>query len=127
MDGSIATTSTPAIHDDDVVIDHSTPVSLPIGIETPGPVINAPPSNYGVYSSLFEKRFIVGADGQCHAEKYSFRPITRNTLYERKEIGSYALDELKKSLIVNSVSSSNVLHMRLHMSRLLIIMMKPEQ
>lgn len=123
MDGSIAT-STPVIHDDDVVIDHSTPVSLPIGIETPGPVVNTPLPNYGVYSSLFEKRFIVGADGQCHAEKYSFRPITRNTLYERKEIGSYILDELKKSLIVHH---QMLLHMRLHMSRLLIIMMKPEQ
>ena len=59
-------------------------------------------------SSLHKKRFIVGADGQCHAEKYSFRPIARNTLYERKKIESFMLNEFKKSIIVNSVSSSNV-------------------
>jgi len=52
--------------------DHSTPVWTPIGSDKPGPAFDTPLPNYGVYSSLHKKRFIVGADGQCHAEKYSF-------------------------------------------------------
>jgi len=34
--------------------------------------------------------------------------ITRNNLYERKKINSFILNEFEKSIIVNSVSSSNV-------------------
>ena len=97
--------------DDFVVdhIDHNSPVEAPsVGNLRPGPTFDTPSPNYGVYSSLHKKRFIVGADGQCHAEKYSFRPVARNTLYERKKIESFMLNEFKKSIIVNSVSSSNV-------------------
>jgi len=112
MDGNIATSTPPAINDDDLIvdhIDHNSPAVAPsVGNLRPGPTFDTPSPNYGVYSSLHKKRFIVGADGQCHAEKYSFRPIARNTLYERKKIESFMLNEFKKSIIVNSVSSSNV-------------------
>ena len=111
MDGSSMACTSASNADDFVVdhIDHNSPVEAPsVGNLRPGPTFDTPSPNYGVYSSLHKKRFIVGADGQCHAEKYSFRPIARNTLYERKKIESFMLNEFKKSIIVNSVSSSNV-------------------
>ena len=56
MDGNIATSTPPAINDDDVIvdhIDHNSPVVAPsVGNLRPGPTFDTPSPNYGVYSIL---------------------------------------------------------------------------
>jgi len=97
--------------DDDVVIDHDTPVWIPIGVDTPGPIVDAPLPNYGIFSSNYHNdrnELTIGDEGQIYATDYSYRPVVRGTLRRLKTIGSNTLNEFDKGIILNSVSSSNV-------------------